>query len=1619
MTRRSRRPHRSRILAFDKLLARSASSAPRRFRRLGLERLEDRRLLAMTADFDPEDGWLSVEQTSVGSVMNISCDRYGRVTLDGEEQLLDGQPIGPLVKSLTVDGGPGNDLITVSWDYNQPDLEIDVAGADGDDRIAVRAPWFPAVGIWGEAGNDEFTGTGIHQEFFGQNGDDTIELDVPHVPYVFGRLGTMDGGPGSDELFGKAEVRDLTNDPASPDPVSLTQTLSDSLWTVKKMPSYGEEKLIWDMDVSNVESAELSWSIGPTSIDPILTLFKAVIDAERFSGNATLSGTAHFRNLLKGGKGDDVLIGGKYEDILRGGDGSDCLRGLEGDDGYWFRDALSGPEIDEIVDRSGENRLDFSEIRQANPTGSTPGVRVSLLGQDSALTKDRTIQNSDWSAFTSVIGSRFDDWIQGSTKNNVLIGGDGDDQLFGEDGDDHLVGDDGLSASAGNDFLHGGPGNDKLEGLYGDDVLYGSDGNDALSGGNGYDRLFGGPGDDDLQGGSLWDIFVPGAGNDTTDARADVAVLAAGPAEVKLGPGNSPVNVSYSVEVLNSGPDCANNVTVDNRWSGVLDRPPFLAAYGTQVIDPVTLQPTGVRVIPPGFTTTAPYTAVASRPGYGYYSATAAIGVPYIQDPQPTNNRSEATTFVRANTDPVPPPQTELKTKAATGNEAGYPGYKGLLTSHNVSSDGTQVTFDSHVPNYDTVPLVPSGQWHVYYGDPMLVDVTPDGQSSGNGYAVTPSLSADGRYVAFASTASNLVAGVTDSNETTDVFVRDMVAGVTRLVSVSTAGNAAANGDSESPLISGDGRFVVFRSNATDLVPGFPAGSTTYQIYRADLQTGTVELVSRNAAGSGPGNDNSKLPIVNDDGRYVAWMSAATDLVADVADANSQEDLFLRDMTAGSTALVSINHQRTGSANGYTFSDAKITPSGEFLVYSSYATDLVDLPDPAAWSEDVFLYDVRQGTNRLVSISNDGTQAGNSSSSAPVLSDDGRYVAFESGARNLMPDFPPPAKHVYVRDMVLGVTEFGAINAAGTGPAKNSSEPTISGDGRYLAFSSGAQDLVPDFVDGNSLWDDIYVRDRQTGTTTLISVNRDGTASGNNESVSPVLSRDGQAVYFFSMATDLVADILDTNGGHDLFSSNRHVAVPDTALRYTAPAGGANQITLRKNGTDLEIVRDADAQVLASKPLADTTIVIVTGADAADDQLTVDLAAGGFFSLAGGVDFSGGAGGHDTLVLSGSVTTVRYDATGASDGFVTAETETGALPIAYTGLEPIVDETTAADRFFSCWLTSNTQIRLADDADPNNGRMVIDAAGTGAFESIAFANPTRLLSIAGGNGNDSLTVASLDNGFAAALSLAGGAGNDALDAAAFGLATTLDGGFGDDVLRGGSGDTRYVVTPGSRDELHDAGGNDTLDFSGAFAPITVDLDLQATDQTLDGGGNKLQINGQIENFVGSVYADVVWAAPLAVPRDVRAGAALAGETAFDQLRVRTHDPAASNDAGTIAVSGFSAIQTSSTFAGVSMWLPPLAVDDSPVTQIGTPIVVPVAANDTDPENDPFTVSAIAQPDHGTAVLNGDGTVSYTPAAEFFGLDQFTYTIQDLLGGSSTATVSVRVNRPPDAVDDAV
>jgi Tol biopolymer transport system component len=418
---------------------------------------------------------------------------------------------------------------------------------------------------------------------------------------------------------------------------------------------------------------------------------------------------------------------------------------------------------------------------------------------------------------------------------------------------------------------------------------------------------------------------------------------------------------------------------------------------------------------------------------------------------------------------------------------------------------------------------------------PSLISLAVDGGEA-DGASFTPAISADGRYVAFASAASRLVSG--DTNNTEDVFLFDRVTRKTERVSLSSAGEQGG-GDSYGPAVSADGRYVAFTSSAPNLTAG--DDNSELDIFVRDRVARTTVLASVGPHGTmadGP----SVAPSISADGRLVAFESDADSLTPN--DSNGTGDVFVHDLVTDVTRMLSVggNGVQTESPS---FGPA-ISADGSSVAFESFSSRLV--PDDSNGALDVFVVDLPTGNIDRVSLATGGGQP-NDRSYSPSISADGRIVGFASFANNLVEDDTNGLLDVFIHRRDQKTTARLSVGPHGAQGDGLSFAPVVSADGGLVVFSSEATTLVPD--DSNATRD-VFLAATASGAVSRLS--RAGSrAQGDGPSLGAVVDASGVMVAFASFATNLVEG--DTNGQSDVF------VTPGPSLKS---AGGADHKAKKK-----------------------------------------------------------------------------------------------------------------------------------------------------------------------------------------------------------------------------------------------------------------------------------------------------------------------------------------------------------------------------------------------------------------------------------------------------------------------
>ncbi len=577
-----------------------------------------------------------------------------------------------------------------------------------------------------------------------------------------------------------------------------------------------------------------------------------------------------------------------------------------------------------------------------------------------------------------------------------------------------------------------------------------------------------------------------------------------------------------------------------------------------------------------------------------------------------------------------------------------------------ISADGRFVLLASTANNLALVgtnplPVLVPAPLNVFLRDRVsgttrLVSVNAAGTGGGNGDSLPAGLSTNGQFALFESSASDLVAG--DTNNATDIFVRDLVNGATLLVSTGTNG-VGANGVSRGSVMTPDGRYVAFVSAASNLVPGDTNGVP--DVFVRDLQAGVTRLVSVGASvnESFGSATSSEAPDITPDGRYVLFSSTAATLTP----AAVSNGVYVRDLVGSATVLASLAPATVAATFGLTnpvFFNHTISVDGQFVAYAASATPTVNSPtnpptglilrynvrtgvtdvvntnafvptstyqelrnldltpdgrflafvavtnDASGSDTCILVWDGQTGTAKLASGDLSNAVPAGSTCNAPALDSSGRFVVFLSSGANLVTNPVAAGFHAYLRDLQAGVTTLVDAGPNGAGsPLVAFSAPSLSADGLEAAIESPDGGLVP----GDSNRDyDVFVRDFSTGTIEMTSVRAPSLPSlaPNGPSLlaaSPV-SADGRFITFTSEADNLVPG--DTNGLGDVFVRD---LVAGTTLLASLSTNGAGA-----DGVSTESAISADGRYVVFTSSADN--LVANDTNGAVDVFIRDLQTG-------------------------------------------------------------------------------------------------------------------------------------------------------------------------------------------------------------------------------------------------------------------------------------------------------------------------------------------------------------------------------------------------------------------------
>ncbi|MFO1022530.1 MAG: hypothetical protein U0903_17805 [Planctomycetales bacterium] len=413
-----------------------------------------------------------------------------------------------------------------------------------------------------------------------------------------------------------------------------------------------------------------------------------------------------------------------------------------------------------------------------------------------------------------------------------------------------------------------------------------------------------------------------------------------------------------------------------------------------------------------------------------------------------------------------------------------------------------------------------------------------------NGDSTVASISQNGQFAVYITAATNVKSGVTDSNGGNDVYLYDRVNNLTTLVSHAAGSlTTTSNGKVAKAAISADGRYVAFTCDGTNLVTGQSDANADFDLFLYDRTTGNITLVSHAAGSTTTTGDNGvRSVVINQDGQFLAYTSEATNLVTSQTDSNNGLDVFRYDRNTNTSALVSRTvSSPTTAANDTADSQIDMDQTGALIVYASRGSNIAAGQSDSNASLDVFLYTASVASNVVVSHSSVSTGAAAAgSSSAPVISADGRSVAFGTTATNLLSGATDSngGVDIYLYNVATKANQLVSHSSSSATTAANGvSTPQLafSADGRYLAYAGNGTDIVPGQVDvaGSQ---DVFLYNRDLNTSTLVSHSSSSfLVASNGSSARPSISADGRYVLFDTLGSNLLSGQSGTASTRNVF----------------------------------------------------------------------------------------------------------------------------------------------------------------------------------------------------------------------------------------------------------------------------------------------------------------------------------------------------------------------------------------------------------------------------------------------------------------------------------------------------
>lgn len=636
-----------------------------------------------------------------------------------------------------------------------------------------------------------------------------------------------------------------------------------------------------------------------------------------------------------------------------------------------------------------------------------------------------------------------------------------------------------------------------------------------------------------------------------------------------------------------------------------------------------------------------------------------------------------------------------------------------------------------------------------------------------NDSAHNASVSANGRYVLFESFSGGFVDG--DTNGQSDVFLKDLLTGSLTLVSRASDGSLGVDA-SYNAQFSPDGQFVTFESRSGNFVPGDVIGAQ--DIFRKNLSTGVVTRLTTAFDGVEANHGSGELSLTSN-GRYAVFTSYASNLTLN--DTNDSNDIFLRDLATGAITRVSVG--RDGIQGNGSSGQASVSADGRYVVFRSISTNLVGGDTNGV--ADIFYKDLITDAIVRLSISNGGQQANNDCRN-PKFSADGRYVIFESDASNLVDGDTNGKVDIFRKDLLAGELVRVSTKSDGSQVGDNSSDASISADGRYILFRSNGHDIV----EADSFYDGAFRKDMLTGK--VVRISDAGASEVNGHSAGARFSPDGRYITFETNGRDVLPN--DANGTKsDIIWVDADRIADSAAIRegrfieLNFDASTTSTVTLAWGDGAVDVVHPASGRASFSHAFATTgtksvVATVQEGGQSRSIAYIIDLAAGTMVKNSAAPDTIAGGAGADRIIGDGAANHLfGHGGNDVLDGQAGVDRMAGGAGDDVYMVDNASDQVVEAGFEGTDLVYSSVNHSLAAQVE--------NVTATGFSALTLYGNDLRNVlignigsnTLAGNAGDDLLS------GGASSDALVGGAGND-----------VLEGGADNDVLDGGAGNDMFL-----------------------------------------------------------------------------------------------------------------------------------------------------------------------------------------------------------------------------------